>query len=59
MDSDNQKYLYSADDDEYRKYCDVCDKLAVDRSFINHLKSRTHINIIHIKQYSTNTIFFH
>ena len=51
MDSDNQNKIYSADDDEYRIYCDVCDKVAVDRYFNNHLKSQTHINIIRIKQY--------
>ena len=31
MDSDNQNYIYYADDDEYRIYCYRCDKFAIDR----------------------------
>ena len=45
MDCENQLVIY-CEDDEYRIYCDVCDKLCIERFFKNHLKS-THINNIH------------
>ena len=45
MNSDNQLVLY-CDDNEYRIYCDVCDKLCIEQFYKNHLKSRTHTNII-------------
>ena len=42
----NQLVIYCADDDEYRVYCDVCDKLRIQRFYKNHLKSKTHLNNI-------------
>ena len=49
MDSDyNVKYC--ADDNEYRVYCDICDKLCIQRFYENLLKSQTHIN----KTFQTN-----
>ena len=45
MNSDNQLFIYS-DHNEYRKYCDLCDKLCIERFYKNHLKSRTHTNNI-------------
>ena len=45
--SDNYEVIYRADDDEYRVYCEVCDKLCIERYYENHLKSGTHINKIH------------
>ena len=36
--------IYCANDDEYRVYCDICDKLCIERFYKNHLKSGTHIN---------------
>ena len=39
----NKKIRDCADDDEYRIYCDICDKFAIDRYYKNHLKSPTHI----------------
>ena len=44
MDSDNNEKIYCDDDGEYRNYCHVCDKLAIDRYYNNHLKSQTHVN---------------
>ena len=49
MDSENQLVIY-CDDDEYRVYCDVCDKLCIQRFYKNHLKSKTHINNIRKKE---------
>ena len=40
MDSDNKEKIYCDDDGE----CYVCDKLAIDTYYNNHLKSQTHIN---------------
>ena len=45
MDSDNQLLIY-CEDDEYRVYCKICDKLGIERFYKNHLKSRTHSNNI-------------
>ena len=45
MDSENQLVIYYADD-EYRVFCDVCDKLCIQRFHKNHLKSKTHKNKI-------------
>ena len=45
MDCENQQVIYCADD-EYRVYCDVCDKLCIQRFYKNHLKSKTRMNNI-------------
>ena len=44
MDNDRKEKLYCDEDGEYRIYCHVCDKLAIDRYYNNHLKTQTHIN---------------
>ena len=44
MDSDNYEVKYCADDNEYRVYCNFCDKLCIERFYKNHLKSQTQIN---------------
>ena len=46
MNSQNHQVIY-CEDGEYRVYCDVCDKLCIERYYKNHLKSQTHINNIH------------
>ena len=46
MNSENQEVIYCPEDDEYRVYCDVCDKLCIERFYKNHLKSQTHLNNI-------------
>ena len=48
---DNQEYFYCDDDREYRVYCNICDKLCIERFYKNHLKSQTHSNkILKIEQ---------
>ena len=47
MNSNNQQVIYCEVDGEYRVYCDVCDKLCIERFYKNHFKSQTHINNIH------------
>ena len=52
MDNDNiYEVIYNPDDGEYRVYCDICDKLCMERYDENHLKSQTHTNNIHKKNY--------
>ena len=46
MDSDKNEVIYCPEDDEYRVYCNICDKLCRQRLYKIHLKSQTHINII-------------
>ena len=53
MDSDNYEVIYCPEDDEYRVYCDVCDKLCIERFYKNQLKSQTHIIKIIISNIST------
>ena len=54
MDSDKEK-IYCDEDGEYRIYCHVCDKLAIDRYYNNHLKSQTHFNNFRKRQQLNNT----
>ena len=44
MDSESYEVIYCPDDDEYRTYCSVCEKLCIERYYRNHLKSGTHID---------------
>ena len=44
MDNENYKSIYCPEDDEYRVYCSICDKLCIERYYKNHLKSGTHKN---------------
>ena len=46
MNSENQLIIH-CEDGEYRVYCDVCGNLCIQRYYKNHLKSQTHIKIIH------------
>ena len=41
---ENQEVKYCEHDGEYRVYCDICDKLCIERFFKNHLKSQNHKN---------------
>ena len=50
MDRDFQEIIYCANDDEYRNYCDFCNKLCIERFYKNHLQSGTYINSIHKRQ---------
>ena len=46
MNNDNPLIIYCEDDGDYRVFCDVCDKLCIERFYKSHLKSQTHINNI-------------
>ena len=48
--SDNYEAIYCADDDEYRVYCETCDKLCKKRYYENQLKSGTHTNKFYKRQ---------
>ena len=55
MDSDNEEKINCDNDGEYRIYCHICDKLALDRCYNNNLKSQTHINNFWQRQQLNNT----
>ena len=38
MENENLQAVYCKDDGEYRVYCDICDKLHIERFSKNHLK---------------------
>ena len=42
----DSEVIYCPQDDEYSVYCEICDKLCIERYLKNHLKSQTHINNI-------------
>ena len=50
MDSDKYEVKDCHEDGEYRVYCEIYDKLCIERYYKNHLKSGTHINNIHKRQ---------
>ena len=47
MERDNQENIYCEDEGEYRVYCNICDKLCIERLYKNHLEAGTHINNFH------------
>ena len=44
MDSVIYKVIFCPEEDENRLYCEVCDKLCIERFYENLLKSSTHTN---------------
>ena len=38
--------IFCAENETYRIYCDVCDRLCIDRYYQNHLKSQTHLKTL-------------
>ena len=55
MDVENQGVIYSADDEEYRVYCNIFDKLCIERFYKNHLNSGTHTNELYKRPRLKNT----
>ena len=51
---DNQQIIYCVDD-EYRIFCVICDKVAMDSYCNNLLKTLTQCNIFYKKQRLNNT----
>ena len=51
MGGDNDEVINCLEDDEYRVYCIICDKLWFEKYHKNHLKSRTHIKNVHFKEF--------
>ena len=49
MNTDNQQVFY-CEDGEYQIYCDICDKLCIERFCKNHSKSKTQIKKIRKRQ---------
>ena len=52
MDSENSQIIHCPEDDEYRVFCNICDKLFIERYYENRLKSATHLNNFYKKQRS-------
>ena len=46
MDSDNYEDIYCPEDVENRVYCNICDKLCIERFYKTQFKSQTHTNKI-------------
>ena len=46
----NYEVIYCADDDEYRAYCEICDKRCIESYYKNRLKPGIHTNNIHKRQ---------
>ena len=44
---DNYEIIYCPENGKYRVYCEICDKLCIERYHKNHLKSRPQINNNH------------
>ena len=57
MDSENYDVIYCPEIDDYRKDCDSCDKLCIERFYKNHLKSQTHTNKNYKRQIISNKDF--
>ena len=53
-----EKLIYFVDDDEYKIYCDICAKFAIDRYYNNHPKPQTCGNKFYKRQrlFNTNAI---
>ncbi len=47
---------YCKDNQEFKVYCSVCDKLCIEKFYKNHLKSQTHINNIRKNKIISNKI---
>ena len=50
MDSEKQEVIYCFEDDEHRVYCNICDKLCIERFYENHLKTQSHTNNFYKRQ---------
>ena len=46
MNKEHREIIF-CEDGENRVYCNICDKLCIERFYKNHLKSKTHLNNIH------------
>ena len=47
--TDNYEVIYCPEGDEYRVYCEICDKLCIERCCENHNRSGTHTNTFYKK----------
>ena len=58
MNSENNlEAIYCEDDGELRVYCNICDKIRIERFKKNHIKSQTHT--VNIRKKQTNPIILY
>ena len=50
MNSENQEVIYCAYEDENTIYCEICDKLCIERLYKNHLKRQSHTKNFYRRQ---------
>ena len=56
MNFDNDyEVIYRPEDDEFRVYCNICDKFCIERYYKIDLKSGTHLNNFYKRQRLKNT----
>ena len=55
MNRENQEVIYFVDDDESKVFCEICDKLCIERFYENHLISQSHTNNFYKRQRINNT----
>ena len=55
MHTDNKEKTYCDDDGEYKIYCHICEKIAIDRYYKNHLKSQLRMNNFRKEKQLKNT----
>ena len=47
---DSEKVIYRPEDCEYRVFCEICDKLCIEKYYKNYLTSQTHTNNFYKRQ---------
>ena len=49
--------IFCLEDETFRIFCPICDKLCIDRKYQNHLKSQTHLKKLKQKSLTIRYIF--
>ena len=58
MDIENQEVIYYAADEEYRAYCNIRDKLRIERFLKNLFKSQSHTKNFYKRPRLNKTIIY-
>ena len=49
--------IFCPEDEIFRTFCAICDKLCIDRYYQNHIKSQTHLKKLKQKSLTIKYIF--